>query len=78
MVCKTAPLHILFQVDILVNNSGRSQRALISETSLEVDKQVIELNTFGTISLTKALLPHFIQNKKGHFVVTSSVAGKVG
>ena len=67
-----------FQIDILVNNGGRSQRALIEDTDLAVDRAMIELNTLGTISLTKAVLPHFKKRKSGHVVVTSSVAGKMG
>ena len=69
---------LVFQIDILVNNGGRSQRALIEETDLDVDKALIDLNVLGTLSLTKAVLPHFAARKAGHVVVTSSVAGKIG
>lgn len=61
-----------------MNNAGRSQRALFEKTSFEVDRQLLEINTLGTISLTKALLPHMIKQKSGHIVVTSSLAGKHG
>ena len=61
-----------------MNNGGRGQIALIEETELAVDKALMELNVLGTISLTKALLPHFMKRNSGHFVVTSSVAGKFG
>ena len=67
-----------FQIDILVNNAGRSQRAFVKDTKLEVDQAIMELNYIGVISLTKAVLPHMLTNKKGHIVVTSSVAGKLG
>ena len=65
-------------MDILVNNGGRGQISLIEETELAVDKAILDLNVLGTISLTKAILPHFIKRRSGHFVVTSSVAGKFG
>ncbi|KAJ8309594.1 hypothetical protein KUTeg_014468 [Tegillarca granosa] len=65
-------------VDVLVNNAGRSQRALFEKTSFNVDRQLLEINTLGTISLTKALLPHMVEQKSGHIVVTSSIAGKHG
>jgi short-subunit dehydrogenase len=45
---------------------------------VEVDRQVLEINTIGPISLTKAVLPHFIERKAGHVVFTSSIAGKIG
>ncbi|MBU3011575.1 SDR family oxidoreductase [Polaribacter vadi] len=66
------------KVDILVNNGGISQRSLVSETNIEVDKRIMDINYLGTVALTKAILPHFIKNKKGHFVVTTSIVGKIG
>ena len=66
------------RVDILVNNGGISQRSLASETSLDVDKRIMNINYLGTVALTKALLPHFIENKNGQFVVTTSIVGKIG
>ena len=65
-------------IDVLVNNAGISQRSLAAETSLEVDRQIFEVNYFGTIALTKALIPHFRERSKGHFVVITSVVGKIG
>lgn len=65
-------------VDILVNNGGISQRALTKDTSVAVDKRIMDINYLGTVALSKAILPHFIQNKRGHFVVTTSITGKIG
>ncbi len=66
------------RVDILVNNGGISQRSLASETSIAVDKKIMDINYLGTVALTKAILPHFINNKNGQFVVTTSIVGKIG
>lgn len=66
------------KIDILVNNGGVSQRSLIVETDFEVDKKLIEVDYLGTVALTKALLPHFIKNKKGYFVTVTSLMGKFG
>ncbi|XP_045184855.2 dehydrogenase/reductase SDR family member 7-like [Mercenaria mercenaria] len=66
------------KVDILVNNAGRSQRGLIVETALEVDRQVFELDLLAPISVTKAILPYMIKQRQGHIMCTSSVAGKLG
>ena len=65
-------------VDILINNGGISQRSFAVDTSLEVDKKIMDINFFGTIALTKGLLPHFIERKRGYFVVISSIVGKIG
>jgi NAD(P)-dependent dehydrogenase (short-subunit alcohol dehydrogenase family) len=35
------------RVDVLVNNGGRSQRALVESTVLQVDKDMLALNTVG-------------------------------
>ncbi len=65
-------------IDILVNNAGISQRALAKDTLLEVDKKIMNVNYFGTVALTKALLPSMLKNRSGHIVVISSLFGKVG
>lgn len=65
-------------VDILINNGGISQRALAKDTELAVDKMLMDVNYLGTIALTKALLPHFLERKSGQFVVVSSLVGKFG
>jgi NADP-dependent 3-hydroxy acid dehydrogenase YdfG len=55
------------KIDVLVNNGGISQRSLIAETDFAVDKKIMDVDYFGTVALTKALLPHFIQNQSGHY-----------
>ena len=64
------------RVDVLVNNAGISQRSLIMETKMKVYEQLMRVNYLGTVALSKALLPHFIKNKTGQFVVVSSLMGK--
>lgn len=66
------------KIDILVNNGGISQRAFVKDTAIVVDKRIIDINYLGTIALTKGILPHFIKNKNGHFVITTSIVGKIG
>lgn len=66
------------QVDILFNNGGISQRALALEASLDSVRQLMEINFFGTIALTKAVVPGMVRQGHGHVVVTSSVMGKIG
>ena len=44
-------------VDMLVNNAGISQRGLYYDFPLDVDRRVMEVDFFGQIALTKALLP---------------------
>ncbi len=64
-------------IDMLVNNAGVSQRALVKDTSVEVDRQIMELDFFGPIALTKMVLPHMLARGSGHLVAVSSVVGLV-
>lgn len=66
------------EVDIMIHNGGVSQRSLVTDTDLSVHRQVMELDYFSYVALTKAILPHFLERKAGHFVVMSSVMGKIG
>ena len=66
------------KVDVLINNGGISQRSLIIETDFSVDKKLIEVDYLGTVAITKAILPHFVSNKNGHFVTITSLMGKFG
>jgi len=65
-------------VDVLINNAGLSQRSFAKDTALEVDRRLMEVNYFGPITLTKYLLPYFLKQKGGYFVVVSSLVGKFG
>jgi len=66
------------RVDILINNGGISQRSWAADTPIEIDKKIFETNFFGTIALTKALLPQLIKQQSAHIVTVSSIAGKFG
>jgi dehydrogenase/reductase SDR family protein 7B len=66
------------RIDFLINIGGISQRARIDETPLWLDRKIFEINYFGTIAITKAVLPFMISQKSGHIVATSSISGRFG
>jgi dehydrogenase/reductase SDR family protein 7B len=66
------------QIDILINNGGISQRSLASETSLDIDRKLMEVNYFGSVALTKAVLPKMIAQQSGQIVAISSITGLFG
>ena len=66
------------RIDILVNLGGISQRATIAETPLWLDRKIMEINYFGTIALSKAVLPYMIKQGSGHILATSSISGRFG
>lgn len=65
------------RVDILVNNGGISQRSRAAETSIEVDRRIMEVNFFGAVGLTRAVLPVMREQGGGHIVVVSSLVGEL-
>ena len=66
------------KIDVLINNAGISQRGLTVETNFEVDRRIMEINYFGNIALTKAVLPKMIEQKNGQIVTMSSLVGIFG
>lgn len=66
------------RIDIMVHNAGVSQRSYINDTELEVYQNLMNVNFFSTVAITKAVLPYMIAQQSGHFIVMSSVAGKIG
>ena len=66
------------RIDYLVNLGGVSQRALVTDTPLWLDRKIMEINYFGTIALSKAVLPWMIRQGSGHILVTSSISGRFG
>lgn len=76
---KTADALSFFgSIDVLVNNGGISQRSIFENTTLDTVRRIMEVNYFGSVGLTREVIPHMIARKSGHIIVTSSVAGKLG
>ncbi|HYH46848.1 MAG TPA: SDR family oxidoreductase [Thermoanaerobaculia bacterium] len=65
-------------IDVLVHNGGVTQRSLAKDTGLDVDRRLFEVNFFGTVALTKAVLPSMLARRAGHLVVVTSLVGRVG
>ena len=65
-------------IDYLIINGGISQRSYIKETPLKIDRQIMEVNYFGNIAITKAVLPYMIKQQSGHIATVSSIVGVFG
>jgi dehydrogenase/reductase SDR family protein 7B len=66
------------RIDVLVNNGGVSQRAFAADTRPEVERALMEVDFFGPVNLTRAVLPAMRAQGAGRIVVVSSVMGYVG
>lgn len=65
-------------IDVLFNNAGISQRSSVAESDMEVYHKIMDINFFGVVALTKAVLPIMLKQKSGSIAVTSSISGKLG
>jgi NAD(P)-dependent dehydrogenase (short-subunit alcohol dehydrogenase family) len=61
----------------LVNNGGMGLRGAVEDSSDEEIRRVFETNVFGTIAVTRAVLPHMRAARCGRVVTVSSVGGRV-
>ncbi|MFH0911077.1 MAG: SDR family oxidoreductase [Planctomycetota bacterium] len=73
-----AALRLAGRIDLLVNNAGIGQRATALDTSLAVVERILSVNFLGAVALTRAVLPHMIEQGGGHIAVVTSVLGKFG
>src|SRR5438477_5839232 len=62
-------------IDLLVNNAGGSLNGAFEETPLGQARDLFDLNFFGAVRMTQAVLPAMRARKSGRIVFISSVLG---
>ena len=65
-------------IDILINNAGILISGSFLDLSMEEFRLIFETNYFGTVALTKAVVPQMIERKQGMVINIASLAGLVG
>lgn len=65
------------RLDVLVNNAGITQRSRVMDTSMEVDRRIMEVDFFGVVGLTRAVLPWLKEQGAGQLVIISSLVGEL-
>jgi 3-dehydrosphinganine reductase len=73
-----AIIEALGGLDVLVCNAGTSHASAAQDTELDVYRRLMDVNFFGTVHVTRALLSHFMKQGHGHIAAVSSVAGFLG
>jgi len=65
-------------IDVLVNNAGRFYTGFFETVSPEQVRAQMEVNFFGTLNVTRAILPVMRAQRRGHVVTVSAMLGIVG
>ncbi len=66
------------RLDALVHFAGMGLRGFFEDLTLEEIRQVYEVNVFGIMALTQAVLPQMRRQRSGRIVITSSAGGRMG
>jgi dehydrogenase/reductase SDR family protein 7B len=66
------------RIDLLINNAGIGQIGYVADMTDAVERRIMEINYFGQVNLTRAVLPHMQQAGSGRIVIVSSILGKFG
>jgi len=64
-------------IDALVNNAGYGAYGPLEATPLEKIRRQFEVNVFGLLATTRAVLPHFRANRSGTIANVSSIGGQI-
>ena len=64
-------------IDILINNAGIMPLSFFKNLKINEWEQMIDVNLKGVLYCTAAAIPNMINNKSGHIINISSVAGRV-
>ncbi|MFS0557498.1 oxidoreductase [Brevibacillus sp. 179-C9.3 HS] len=66
------------RIDLLLNNAGYACGGFVEEVSSEEWRKQFDVNVFGLIDVTRAVLPYMRQQKSGRIINVSSISGRFG
>jgi len=65
-------------LDVLINNAGFALGGVVEDTSIEQARKLFETNFWGTVKVTKAILPLMREQRSGRIITTGSLSGLIG
>ena len=66
-----------WDVDVLINNAGAGQTGPMADVPLDRVRRLFDVNVFGTLAVTQAVLPRMVERGSGRIIIVSSIAGVV-
>jgi NAD(P)-dependent dehydrogenase (short-subunit alcohol dehydrogenase family) len=66
------------RIDVVVNNAGYAEMASVEDTSLESFHSQVNVNFFGVVNVTKAVIPIMREQNSGHIIQVSTIGDRVG
>jgi len=66
-----------FDVDVLINNAGAGQTGPMADVPIDRVRHLFEVNVFGTLAVTQAVLPRMAAKKRGRIIIVSSIGGVI-
>ncbi|MEO9181701.1 MAG: SDR family oxidoreductase [Acidimicrobiales bacterium] len=64
-----------WDIDVLIDNAGAGETGPIADVPLQRVRHLFEVNVFGTLAVTQAVLKNMVAKKSGRIIIMSSIAG---
>jgi NAD(P)-dependent dehydrogenase (short-subunit alcohol dehydrogenase family) len=64
-----------WKIDVLINNAGLGETGPLADVPMERLRHLFEVNVFGTLNVTQAVLRAMVANASGRVIIMSSIAG---
>ena len=64
-----------WDLDVLINNAGAGQTGPMADVPIDRVRHLFDVNVFGTIAVTQAVVPRMVARGSGRIIIMSSIAG---
>ena len=64
-----------WDLDVLINNAGAGQTGPMADVPLDRVRRLFDVNVFGTLAVTQAVLPRMVAKGSGRIIIMSSISG---